>query len=122
MHICSIKQVVDFVKQTDYMFYEFCVDILIPDVLAPLKPNLVQPIREFAKSAKNWSINALVNTPDLMKQTKIQTIKSFSMTLKQYTILSHLIQTVRNTFQNESFLNYMSHDLNKVDFNYIKVN
>ena len=121
MSLCEVKEVIDFVKQCDYQFYQFCIEILIPDVLGTLPPTLVQSIRQLAKHLDGWLRNALTNVPDKMKQSKMLIINTFSMTLRRYTSLNHLAQTVRNSLQNENILSQMLHDISKVDFSYIKV-
>jgi len=121
MSLCEVKEVIDFVKQCDYQFYQFCIEILIPDVLGTLPPTLVQSIRQLAKHLDGWLRNALSNVPEKMKQSKMLIINTFSMTLRRYTSLNHLAQTVRNSLQNENILSQMLHDISKVDFSYIKV-
>lgn len=121
LSLCEVKEIIEFVKQCDYQFYQFCIEILIPDVLGNLPPNLVQSIRQLAKHLDNWMRNALTNVPERMKQSKMLVINTFSMTLRRYTSLNHLAQTVRNSLQNENILSQMLHDISKVDFGYIKV-
>jgi regulatory factor X 1/2/3 len=120
LHLCETDEIIDFVKNCDYQFYQFSIEILIPDVLGSLPSHLVQSIRTLAKSVDNWMRNALVNIPERMKQMKINIINAFSMVLKRYTSLNHLAQTVRNSLTNENLLPQMHNDLSKVDFNYIK--
>jgi hypothetical protein len=119
-NLCQVNQVIEFVKECDYQLYQFCLEILIPDVLGSLPPNLVQSIRTLAKNLENWLRNALVNTPEPIKQSKLLIISTFSMTLRRYTSLNHLAQTVRNSLQNEQILVQMLNDISKVDFSYIK--
>jgi regulatory factor X 1/2/3 len=119
-NLCEINQIIEFVKQCDYQFYQFCIEILIPNVLGPLPHNLVQNIRTLAKNVDTWLKNALINAPEKIKQVKILVISTFSMTLRRYTSLNHLVQTVRNSLQNESILIQMLNDISKVDFVYIR--
>ena len=121
LSLCEVKQVISYVKQSDFQFYQFCVEILIPDVLSNLPPQLVQPIRSLAKNLENWLNRALARVPAEMKEAKLLVINTFSMTLRRYTSLNHLVQTVRNSIQTGTILEPMLHDINKVDFNYIKV-
>lgn len=118
--LCQVKQIVKFVKHSDFQFYQFCVEILIPDVLSSLPAQLVQSIRALAKNLETWLLRALVKCPDEMRQAKLLVINTFSMTLRRYTSLNHLAQTVKNSLQNGNILEQMLHDINKVDFNYIK--
>jgi regulatory factor X 1/2/3 len=118
--LCQVKEVIDYVRQSDYQFYQFCVEILIPDLSSSLPHNLVQSIRGLAKSLENWLKNALVKVPEEIKQVKLLVIKTFSMTLRRYTSLNHLIQTLKSSLHNGNMLDHMLHDINKVDFNYIR--
>jgi regulatory factor X 1/2/3 len=121
MALCECQEIIEFTKQSDFQFYQFCIEILIPDVLGTLPTTLVQSIRQLAKHLEGWLRNALVNVPENMKQSKMQIINTFSMTLRRYTSLNHLAQTVKNSLQNENILSQMLHDITKVDFSYIKV-
>ncbi len=122
MLLCELDQIVDYVRAFDFGFYQFCVEILIPDVFGQLPSQLVTAIRNLGKSVENWMRNSLQNSqiPDRMRQAKLNIIGTFSMTLRRYTSLNHLAQTVKNSLQNESFLIQMLNDINKVDFNYIR--
>ena len=104
-----------------YLFYQFCIEILIPDVLIEVPQKLVQSIRGLAKNIEIWMRNALINTPEVMKQTKMLIISAFSMTLRRYTSLNHLATTVGKSLRDEQILVSMSNDISKVDFVYIKV-
>ncbi|RNA00601.1 DNA-binding RFX2-like isoform X5 [Brachionus plicatilis] len=118
--LCELPQVVDYVKHADHEFYQFCIEILIPDVLGSLPHNLVQNIRALSKNVDSWLRQALCNCPERMRQVKLAIINTFSMTLRRYTSLNHLAQTVKNSLQNETILGQMLNDINRVDFNYIR--
>lgn len=119
--LCECTRVYEFVTQCDFQFYQFCIEILIPDVFGMLPHTLVTLIRNLSKSIESWLVKALQNVPEKIRTAKISIIRAFSMTLKRYTSLSHLIQTVKNSLQNEGLLVHMSTDINKVDFSYIRV-
>ena len=89
MSLCECAEVIEFTKQCDYQFYQFCIEILIPDVLGTLPPNLVHSIRQLAKHLDSWLRNALVQVPDAMRQSKMLIINTFSMTLRR-AILAYL--------------------------------
>lgn len=122
MSLCELPEIIEYTKQCDYQFYQFCIEILIPDVLGALPTNLVQSIRQLGKHLDSWIRNALTNVPEAMKQSKMKIINTLSMTLRRYTSLNHLANTVKNSLQNENILSQMLHDITKVDFAYIKVN
>ena len=119
--LCEVPRVIEWVKQSDFFFYQFCVEILIPDVFGVLPPQLVQAIRNLAKCVENWMRGALVHIPEQMRNAKMNVISTFSMTLRRYTSLNHLAQTVKNSMLNPGVLVNMLSDVNKVDFNYIRV-
>jgi hypothetical protein len=121
-NLCAMDCVVDWVKQADFLFYQFCVEILIPDVTGVLPQTLVSSIRSLGKNVEQWMSQALVNMPERMRLAKMNVISTFSMTLRRYTSLNHLAQTVKNSMHNTGVMASMLIDLNKVDFNYIKVN
>ena len=121
MSLCDVEEVVEFVKHADYQFYQFCIEILIPDVIKSQLQNLVKSIRELAKCLDDWIRNAVAGVPERMKQFKLLVINTFSMQLKRYTSLNHLAQTVRNSLSNGDILRHMLKDIGKVDFNYIRV-
>ncbi|CAF0875865.1 unnamed protein product [Brachionus calyciflorus] len=118
--LCDIPKVIEYIRNADYLFYQFCIEILIPDVLSSLPHSLVQNIRGLSKSVDTWLRQALCNCPDKMRQSKLVIINTFSMTLRRYTSLNHLAQTVKNSLQNETILAQMLNDINRVDFNYIR--
>jgi hypothetical protein len=117
--LCEIDEVIEFVKKSDYILYQFFIEILMPDPLGNIQQNLVSSIRQLAKNLEAWSRNT--NLPYKINISVQQTIQSFSMSLKRYTLLNHLIITVKNTLQNESVLKVMLNGLNKIDLNLIKV-
>lgn len=118
--LCDVPQIIEFVKNCDNQFYQFCIEVLIPNVLGSLPHNLVQSIRSLAKNVENWLKNALEKAPTNIKQVKLAIIATFSITLRRYTSLNHLAQTVKNSLQNESIIIQMLNDICKVDFAYIR--
>ena len=121
MNLCEVDEVIEFVKHSDYQFYQFCIEILIPDVIKSQLQNLVKSIRELAKCLDDWIRNAVSIVPDRMRTFKLLVINTFSMQLRRYTSLNHLAQTVRNSLSNGDILRHMLKDIGKVDFNYIRV-
>lgn len=119
--LCECPRVYEFVTQCDFHFYQFCIEILIPDVFGMLPHNLVTMIRSLSKTIEGWLAKALQKVPERLRTVKLAIIRALSMILRRYTSLNHLIHTVTNTFQNEGLLAHMSIDINKVDFSYIRV-
>jgi regulatory factor X 1/2/3 len=121
VELCKLDQVVEFVKRADYHFYQFCIEILIPDVLSSLPQQLVKSIRDCAKHLDGWLRQALVDIPDKMREAKLVVINTFSITLRRYTSLNHLAYSVRNSLQTEAILANMLVDIAKVEFKAIRV-
>lgn len=114
--MCRYEPVMNYVRKSDYMFYQALVEVLIPDVLRPIPSSLTQAIRNFAKSLENWLKGAMTNVPEEMMKTKLGAVSAFAQTLRRYTSLNHLAQAARAVLQNTSQINQMLTDLNRVDF------
>ncbi|XP_052245141.1 DNA-binding protein RFX2-like isoform X4 [Dreissena polymorpha] len=114
--LCKYEPVQNYVRKSDYMFYQALVEVLIPDVLRPIPSSLTQAIRNFAKSLENWLKGAMANVPEEMVKTKLGAVSAFAQTLRRYTSLNHLAQAARAVLQNTSQINQMLTDLNRVDF------
>lgn len=119
--LCDQEECVEFVKQADFLFYQFVVEILIPDVFGQLPLDLVQAIRNMAKSVEQCMRRALDNVPERMRSVKMNVITAFAMTLRRYTSLNHLTGTVKNSMQYQETIQSMLHDIHKVDMNFIRV-
>ncbi|GFS39275.1 DNA-binding protein RFX2 [Nephila pilipes] len=120
LEIINYGPIKEFVKQTDYQFYQNLVDVLIPDVLRPIPSTLTQAIRNFAKSLEGWLRAAITECGDDILNIKISVISAFAQTLRRYTSLNHLAQAARAVLQNSSQIKQMTSDLNKVDFRNIQ--
>ncbi|XP_052774823.1 DNA-binding protein RFX2-like isoform X3 [Mya arenaria] len=114
--MCKYEPIQNYVRKSDYMFYQALVEVLIPDVLRPIPSSLTQAIRNFAKSLENWLKSSMGNVPEEMVQTKLGAVSAFAQTLRRYTSLNHLAQAARAVLQNTSQINQMLTDLNRVDF------
>ncbi|XP_059172027.1 DNA-binding protein RFX2-like isoform X4 [Physella acuta] len=114
--LCRYEPLMNWVRRSDYAFYQALVEVLIPDVLRPIPSSLTQAIRNFAKSLEGWLKNAMQNVPEEMVKTKLGAVCAFAQTLRRYTSLNHLAQAARAVLQNTSQINQMLTDLNRVDF------
>ncbi|BFZ16505.1 hypothetical protein BsWGS_19544 [Bradybaena similaris] len=114
--LCRFEPIVNWVRKSDYTFYQALVEVLIPDVLRPIPSSLTQAIRNFAKSLEGWLRSAMQNVPEEMFKTKLAAVCAFAQTLRRYTSLNHLAQAARAVLQNSSQINQMLADLNRVDF------
>lgn len=77
-------------------------------------------IRNFAKGVEGCLTSAMVGYPDDIVNVKLSVLGSFSQTLRRYTSLNHLAQAARAVLQNESQINQMISDLNRVDFHNVE--
>ncbi|XP_054709063.1 DNA-binding protein RFX2-like [Uloborus diversus] len=118
--LLSYDPIKEFVKQTDYQFYQNVVDVLIPDVLRPIPSTLTQAIRNFAKSLEGWLRAAVRNCGDDILNIKLSAISAFAQTLRRYTSLNHLAQAARAVLQSSTQIKQMTADLSKVDFRNIQ--
>ncbi|CAG5133769.1 unnamed protein product [Candidula unifasciata] len=114
--LCRYEPLLNWVRRSDYAFYQALVEVLIPDVLRPIPSSLTQAIRNFAKSLEGWLKNAMQTIPEEMVKTKLGAVCAFAQTLRRYTSLNHLAQAARAVLQNTSQINQMLTDLNRVDF------
>ncbi|CAL1293195.1 unnamed protein product [Larinioides sclopetarius] len=120
LEIVNFDPVKEFIKRTDYQFYQNLVDVLIPDVLRPIPSTLTQAIRNFAKSLEGWLRAAIAECGDDILNIKISAISAFAQTLRRYTSLNHLAQAARAVLQSSTQIKQMTSDLNKVDFRNIQ--
>ncbi|XP_035211003.1 transcription factor RFX3-like [Stegodyphus dumicola] len=118
--LLSYDPIREFIKQTDYQFYQNLVDVLIPDVLRPIPSTLTQAIRNFAKSLEGWLKAAVSECGDEILNIKLSAISAFAQTLRRYTSLNHLAQAARAVLQSSTQIKQMTSDLNKIDFRNIQ--
>lgn len=114
--LCEVPAVRQYVRRSDYAFYQSLVQVLIPDVLRPIPSSLTQNIRNFAKSLEGWLKKSMAGAPEEMIKTKIGAVSAFAQILRRYTSLNHLAQAARAVLQNGSQISQMLADINKVDF------
>ncbi|GFQ95477.1 DNA-binding protein RFX2 [Trichonephila clavata] len=120
LELINYGPIKEFIKQTDYQFYQNLVDVLIPDVLRPIPSTLTQAIRNFAKSLEGWLRAAITECGDDILNIKVSVISAFAQTLRRYTSLNHLAQAARAVLQSSTQIKQMTSDLNKVDFRNIQ--
>ncbi|XP_011495622.1 PREDICTED: DNA-binding protein RFX2 [Ceratosolen solmsi marchali] len=118
--MCKCIEVQDFIRRVDYTFYQNLVEVLMPDVLRPIPSPLTQSIRNFAKGLESWLTSAMNDCPEEMMHIKLTAVSAFAQTLRRYTSLNHLAQAARAVLQNNSQINQMLADLNRVDFHNVQ--
>ncbi|PAA63540.1 hypothetical protein BOX15_Mlig034263g2 [Macrostomum lignano] len=114
--LCELDCVQNFVRESDYAFYQSLVEVLIPNVLRPIPSTLTQAIRNFAKSLDAWLRRALEGVCEPMAELKLIALNAFAQTLRRYTSLNHLAQAARAVLGNAAQIAQMLTDLNRVDF------
>ncbi|GIY08215.1 MHC class II regulatory factor RFX1 [Caerostris extrusa] len=120
LDLVSYKPIQEFIKQTDFQFYQNLVDVLIPDVLRLVPATLNQAIRNFAKSLEGGLRAAITECSDDILKIKMSAIRAFAQTLRRYTSLNHLAQAAKTVLQCPRQTKQMTLDLNKVDFRNIQ--
>lgn len=116
LSLCEVPAIRQYVRRSDYAFYQSLVQVLIPDVLRPIPSSLTQNIRNFAKSLEGWLKKSMAGVPDEMIKTKVGAVSAFAQILRRYTSLNHLAQAARAVLQNSAQISQMLADINKVDF------
>lgn len=119
--LCQEPAVIEFAKYADYVFYQYCVDTLMPEVLREYPTNFLQQLRNFAKSLEGWLRNSLKFVPDAMKKMKLKVVVAFSLTLRRYITLNHVSIAVRSALSNATSQQQMVSDLVKVDISLVHV-
>ncbi|PNF16689.1 hypothetical protein B7P43_G05422 [Cryptotermes secundus] len=118
--LCKCKPVQQFIQRVDCLFHQILVDVLIPDVLMPNSSSVIEAIRNFANGLESCLNRAMANCPDEIIHIKISAASTLAQTLRRYSSLQHLAQTVRPVLQNSLLIRQMMVDLNNVDFRSIQ--
>ncbi|CAG0916924.1 unnamed protein product [Notodromas monacha] len=118
--LCECPAVQDFVRNADYIFYQYLVNYLIPDVLQAIPSTLTQSIRNFAKNLDVWLSSAMDGAPSEMIRIKSAAVNAFAQTLRRYTSLNHLAQAARAVLYNTTQIQQMVTDLSRVDFYHVQ--
>ena len=111
-----MEKIQEFVKYVDLRFYQNLVHFLLPDVLKPIPSPLTQAIRNFSKNLETWLSSAMNCCPLEMLSAKLSAVIAFGQSLRRYTSLNHLAQAANAVLHNNSQINQMLSDLNRVDF------
>ncbi|CAG7733100.1 unnamed protein product, partial [Allacma fusca] len=118
--LCMVKEVQNFIRETDFQFYQNVVGILLPDVLRPIPSSMTQAIRNFAKTLESWLSGAMTGYPEEVVAMKLAGVNALAQTLRRYTSLNHLAQAARAVLQNQNQIAQMLSDLNRVDFHNVE--
>ncbi|CAH0626849.1 unnamed protein product [Chrysodeixis includens] len=112
-------------RSADLQLYQRAVDLLLPDVLRPIPPQLTQAIRNFAKSlegalAAGAGAGAAGGAPGPAARAQASAAAALSAALRRYTSLNHLAQAARAVLTNQHQIHQMLADLNRVDFRVVR--
>ena len=81
---------------------------------------LSSSIRNFAKSVENELASAMEGIAEDLILVKLSCLSAFTHMLRRRTSLNHLAQAAREVLINETQVNQMYNDLNKVDFGSVR--
>ncbi|PAA57293.1 hypothetical protein BOX15_Mlig005903g1 [Macrostomum lignano] len=115
LSLCELPSVQDFVRESDYAFYQSLVEVLIPNVLRPIPSSLTQAIRNFAKQLEPWMRAAMTQVCRPMAELRLRALAALAQTLRRYTSLNHLAQAARAVLGNAAQVSQMLTDLSRVD-------
>ncbi|XP_026740149.1 DNA-binding protein RFX2 [Trichoplusia ni] len=112
-------------RRADLQLYQRAVDLLLPDVLRPIPPQLTQAIRNFAKSlegalAAGAGAGPAGGAPGPAARAQASAAAALSAALRRYTSLNHLAQAARAVLTNQHQIHQMLADLNRVDFRVVR--
>ena len=114
--IVSIDKIVAWTSSCDQILYQCILNTLVPDVLRPIPTNLTQEIRQFAKGLDIILLESLYGYPVKFINSKLNTVLSFSHSLRRYTSLNHLAHAARTVLQSPQNSTEMLNDIQKVNF------
>lgn len=114
------KEIVAWLKQAELALYQKAVELLLPDVLRPIPPQLTQAIRNFAKSVEGALSSGSCMAPASAGRVQAGTAAALCGALRRYTSLNHLAQAARAVLHNHHQIQQMLADLNRVDFRVVR--
>ncbi|KAL0840044.1 hypothetical protein ABMA28_015368 [Loxostege sticticalis] len=114
------RDVAAWLHSADLRLYQQCVELLLPDVLRPIPPQLTQTIRNFAKSLESALAAGAAGAPAPAAKAQASAAAALSAALRRYTSLNHLAQAARAVLTNHHQIQQMLSDLNRVDFRVVR--
>ncbi|OUC49730.1 RFX DNA-binding domain protein [Trichinella nativa] len=115
-NLCSMKPILEYIREMDCQFYQVVVNVLITNILKPIPTMLTQSIRNFAKQLEPTLSAVLEDVPEELFNVKLDAGRSFGQILRRYTGLNHMAQAARGVLQNSSQMNQMFADFSRVEF------
>ncbi|XP_072355513.1 DNA-binding protein RFX6 isoform X5 [Scyliorhinus torazame] len=111
--------IIDIFCVCDSILYKVLTDVLIPATMQEMPESLLADIRNFAKHWEHWMSLSLENLPDNLSEKKLPIAQRFVSSLKRQTSFLHLAQIARPALFDQTVVNSMVADIEKVDLNSI---
>ncbi|XP_032877941.1 DNA-binding protein RFX6 [Amblyraja radiata] len=111
--------IIDIFCVCDSILYKVLTDVLIPATMQEMPESLLADIRNFAKHWEHWISLSLENLPDTLAEKKLPIAQRFVASLKRQTSFLHLAQIARPALFDQTVVNSMVADIEKVDLNSI---
>uniref|UniRef100_UPI00398F4D2B DNA-binding protein RFX6 n=1 Tax=Pristiophorus japonicus TaxID=55135 RepID=UPI00398F4D2B len=111
--------IIDIFCVCDSILYKVLTDVLIPATMQEMPESLLADIRNFAKHWEHWISSSLENLPDALSEKKLPIAQRFVSSLKRQTSFLHLAQIARPALFDQTVVNSMVADIEKVDLNSI---
>ncbi|XP_051880863.1 DNA-binding protein RFX6 [Pristis pectinata] len=111
--------IIDIFCVCDSILYKVLTDVLIPATMQEMPESLLADIRNFAKHWEHWISLSLENLPDTLAEKKLPIAQRFVSSLKRQTSFLHLAQIARPALFDQTVVNSMVADIEKVDLNSI---
>ncbi|XP_028043390.1 DNA-binding protein RFX2 isoform X3 [Bombyx mandarina] len=118
--LAARRDVARWLRSADLLLYQRAVDLLLPDVLRPIPPQLTQAIRNFAKTLESALAGASNGAPPAASRAQAAAAAALAAALRRYTSLNHLAQAARAVLTNHHQIHQMVLDLNRVDFRVVR--
>ncbi|KAM3961563.1 LOW QUALITY PROTEIN: regulatory transcription factor Rfx [Aphomia sociella] len=118
--LAARRGVARWLRAADLRLHQRAVDMLLPDVLRPIPPQLTQAIRNFAKSVEGALVAGGQGAGGAAARAGAGAAAALAAALRRYTSLNHLAQAARAVLTNHNQIQQMVSDLNRVDFRVVR--
>lgn len=118
--LAARRDVAAWLRTAELQLYQRAVELLLPDVLRPIPPQLTQAIRNFAKSLEAALAAGAGGAPLAAGRAQAAAAGALAAALRRYTSLNHLAQAARAVLNNHHQIHQMLADLNRVDFRVVR--
>ncbi|XP_059052358.1 transcription factor RFX3 [Achroia grisella] len=121
--LASRREFAAWLLRADLRLHQCTVDMLMPDVLRPIPPQLTQAIRNFAKSVESALVAGSAGAGGAegrAGRAGAAAAAALAAALRRYTSLNHLAQAARAVLTNHNQIQQMVSDLSRVDFRVVR--